>query len=109
MKYKLINITTKKEPINPNNQEVTLEQIEKQETLEEASQKYALSKQFNRTSHLMGFREGAKWQQKQNTKLYTEQEVVKLFDNYRNHFEWYRNIQVLPNDFFEWFEQLKKK
>ena len=34
----------------------------KQETLEEASYNYAIDK-MNRTSHLIGFREGAKWQQ----------------------------------------------
>jgi hypothetical protein len=35
-----------------------------QETLEEASYNYASTK-MNRTSHLVGFREGAKWQQEQ--------------------------------------------
>jgi hypothetical protein len=40
--------------------------------------------------------------------MYSAEEVLKILHNYRNHFELYRNIQVLPNDFFEWFEQFKK-
>ena len=46
----------------------------KQETLEEASYNYAKDK-INRTSHLIGFREGAKWLQEQSysdEKLYSE-------------------------------------
>jgi hypothetical protein len=45
---------------------------------------------------------------KQET-TYSEEEVLELFHNYRNNFELYRNIQVLPNDFFGWFEKFKKK
>jgi hypothetical protein len=36
----------------------------KQETIEEAAYNYAANKK-NRTSHLIGFREGVKWQQEQ--------------------------------------------
>jgi hypothetical protein len=42
-------------------------------------------------------------------RMYSEEEVLKILHNYRNHFELYRNIQVLPNMFFSWFEQHKKK
>jgi len=45
---------------------------------------------------------------KQET-TYSEEEVLELLHNYRNNFELYRNIQVLPNDFFGWFEKFKKK
>ena len=40
---------------------------------------------------------------------YSEEEVLKIVHSYRNHFELYRNIQVLPDMFFKWFEQFKKK
>jgi hypothetical protein len=42
-------------------------------------------------------------------KMYSEEEVLKILHDYRNHFELYRNLQVLPNMFFQWFEQFKKK
>jgi hypothetical protein len=48
----------------------------------------------------------AKWQAE---RMYSEEEVLKILHDYRNNFELYRNIQVLPNMFFEWFEQFKKK
>ena len=49
---------------------------------------------------------GAKWQ---SERMYSEAEVLKIVHDYRNHFELYRNIQVLPDMFFGWFEQFKKK
>ncbi len=52
------------------------------------------------------FEAGAKWQAE---RMYSEEEVLKILHNYRNHFEIYRNIQVLPDVFFPWFEQFKKK
>jgi hypothetical protein len=41
--------------------------------------------------------------------VYSEEEVLKVCHDYRNNFELYRNIQVLPEVFFSWFEQIKKK
>jgi hypothetical protein len=41
--------------------------------------------------------------------MYSEEEVLHILHNYRNHFELHRNLQVLPNMFFEWFEKFKKK
>ena len=48
----------------------------KQETLEEASHNYASNKKLNKTSHLIGFREGAKWQE-QNS--YSEEDLKEAF------------------------------
>lgn len=45
----------------------------------------------------------------QGKRMYSEEEVLKILHNYRNHFELHRNLQVLPNMFFGWFEQFKKK
>ena len=56
----------------------------KQETLEEASKKYALNRKFNMTSHLIGFRKGAKWQAE---RMYSEEEVrkaIKLYSHIDN-------------------------
>lgn len=55
------------------------------------------------------FGKSGKWQEEQDNKMYSEKEVLHILHNYRNHFELHRNLQVLPNMFFEWFEQFKKK
>ena len=52
-----------------------------------------------------GFVTGAKWQ---DERMYSEEEVLNILHNYRNHFELHRNLEVLPNMFFKWFEQFKK-
>lgn len=67
------------------------------ETLDEAAYKYALKKRVikrlsNREFDLcqIDFIKGAKWQQEQDKKMYSEEEVIKfgqwltLFDNLRN-------------------------
>ena len=46
---------------------------------------------------------------RQQERMYSEEEVLGILHSYRNYFELNRNIQVLPNMFFEWFEQFKKK
>jgi hypothetical protein len=74
----------------------------KQETLEEAAANLA-DPNLCKTDNWIA---GAKWQ---SERMYSEEEVLKILHNYRNNFELYRNIQVLPNMFFEWFEQNKKK
>lgn len=53
-----------------------------------------------------GVKDGVQWQAQ---RLYSEEEVLQILHDYRNHFELHRNIQVLPNMFFPWFEQHKKK
>jgi len=68
----------------------------KQETLEEAAQNYAVTK-TNRTSHLIGFREGAKWQQERS---YSEEEVIEILLNFR---------AENPRYIEEFLEQFKKK
>jgi len=69
----------------------------KQETLEEAAQNYAVTKK-NRTSHLMGFKEGANWQQ-QNS--YSEEDMMD-YSNYRLLIK----KSLSPK---EWFKQFKNK
>lgn len=63
-----------------------------QETLEQASYNYAKDK-INRTSHLIGFREGAKWQQEKTieeifewltTNNYLTDLKETLIENFKN-------------------------
>jgi hypothetical protein len=74
----------------------------KQETLEEVAANLA-DPNLCKTDNWIA---GAKWQAERS---YSEEEVLKILHNYRNQFELYRNIQVLPDMFFPWFEQFKKK
>ena len=40
---------------------------------------------------------------------YSEENVLQFFERYREDFLIHRNIQVLPSQFKQWFEQHKKK
>jgi hypothetical protein len=87
----------------------------KQETLEEAAYNYAVTK-TNRTSHLIGFIEGAKWQ---SERMYSEEEVLDLLQEwsmYQAGIELDKLNTKELNEVFkntltykEWFEQFKKK
>ncbi|MEY2869820.1 MAG: hypothetical protein RIR01_2322 [Bacteroidota bacterium] len=83
------------------NTSVIVKEEPKQETLEEAAEKLAPN-----SSWRLGFIAGGKHMAE---KMYSEEEVLNILHDYRNHFELYRNIQVLPDMFFPWFEQFKKK
>ncbi len=91
--------------------------IDNKETLEEAAERLYPTTIDSFTdngldlseSERLIFTNGAKWQQEQDKNKYSYKEVLTILHNYRNHFELYRNLQVLPNMFFEWFEQFKKK
>ena len=68
--------------------------MNKQETLEEAGVAYSKIVSENHTSHMLGFYNGAKWQQEQVIKIlkdndYTDEPVYELLE--------------------EWFEKFKKK
>jgi hypothetical protein len=79
----------------------------KQETLEEVLLKKAeADNRIDLNAYANGLDDGAKWQQE---RMYSEEDVLEILHNYRNNFELYRNIQVLPTMFFEWFEQFKKE
>ena len=76
--------------------------MEKEELIEAAEQHTKITI----PSDYHSFIKGANWQAK---RMYSEEEVMTILHNYRNHFEIYRNLQVLPDMFFGWFEQFKKK
>jgi len=115
----------------------TFRDFNKKETLEEAAERTEFERYGEtltnytkqRPAYNLGFNNGTKWQQKHDTittddaysegfengkkfqqeRSYSDEEVLKILHNYRNHFELYRNIQILPNMFFEWFNKIKKK
>lgn len=81
----------------------------KKETLEEAAAQFAKNHSIYPTAQddtQYGFINGAKWQAE---KMYSEEEVFNIIYNYKNYFKLYRNIEVLPNEFFKWFKKFKKK
>jgi hypothetical protein len=87
--------------------------VYRQETLEEAAEKYAEGKSSNftfRTTHIRDFSAGAKWQQEQDKNKYSEENMIE--------FAVWMYLEVGQNSgkertnkelFKEWFEQFKKK
>jgi hypothetical protein len=77
----------------------------KQETLEEAAESWLKSKTLLKTSQapglLIGFTEGAKWQQE---RMYSEEEVLELLLKSK-----IETSNLYYEDIKEWFEQFKKK
>jgi len=59
-----------------------------------------------RAAFLSGMKEGAKWQ---TERMYSEEEVVELFKQYKEYFGIYRNMQISNAEFNKWFEQFKRK
>ena len=75
----------------------------KQETLEEAAERYWVKQPYNEDA----FIEGAKWQQE---RMYSEEEVTKLLISCKDRFggsDLYDYTH--DNEVKEWFEQNKKK
>ena len=82
----------------------------KQETLEQAAEKYA--KQFDYaedSSPNIDFIEGAKWQQERS---YSEEEVLEILDHHTSYLETFIYQYIDRQDMEvneDWFEQFKKK
>jgi hypothetical protein len=79
----------------------------KQETLEETAENFAIDKQNDKTSlyyiALESFKDGAKWQQEQDKKMYSEEEVENIL------IEYVKTNPSKPYRVISWFEQFKKK
>lgn len=88
------------------------EKIRKQETLEEAADRYfPFAEKIGGETYTAyrGFMEGAKWQAE---RMYSEKEVYNLLeqamkDAYDYQLEWHYNGDY--KDLKKWFEQVKKK
>lgn len=80
------------------------DKINKQETLEEVAEifDYTLGVEY------CAFIEGAKWQQEQDKKMYSEEEVRKISLEFFYHW-WNSKVTNTEQGFDEWFEQFKKK
>ena len=80
----------------------------KQETLEEAGVAYAKTVNQNHTSHMLGFLNGAKWQQE---RMYSEEEVLEILDHHTSYLETFIYQYIDRQDMEvneDWFEQFKK-
>jgi hypothetical protein len=80
----------------------------KQETLEEAAERYAESKSSNfsfRNTHIRDFKEGAKWQ---SERMYREEETLNLW-NWLNDGFIIRKSLPTKEELLGWFEQFKNK
>jgi len=83
----------------------------KQETLEEASQKFAYNYfEMNEINHYkalkQGFVAGAKWQQE---RMYSEEDLREAFKQSRQALIFEKDMPPVYENFEEWFEQFKKK
>ena len=80
----------------------------KQETLEEAAFNFTAGKSVkeicSRMDFVKGSKFGAKWQQKQDKKLYSEEEVLEIID-----LLFHRYASSFRIDAKEYFLQFKKK
>jgi hypothetical protein len=79
-------------------EQLTLQKSFKQETLEEAAEKYENSFKESDGTESVDFIEGAKWQAE---RMYSEEEVLQLLLRLQQT-ESYDNL-------YDWFEQNKKK
>jgi len=75
----------------------------KPETVEKAAEKYA-NQFIEGRDHFYGFKAGTKWQQEQDKKMFSEEEVFSIIDKV---FHMYASDY--RRDAKEWFERFKKK
>ena len=73
----------------------------KQETLEEAAERYTEEHKWEEQDPWFDFMEGAKWQQERS---YSDEEVKNILSKFRHHIFIKEDIDVE-----KWFEQFKKK
>jgi len=107
---------------NPNADKITSTSTisNKQETIEEAGVAYSKTVNENYTSHMLGFHNGAKWQQE---KMYSEEEMVNFAEFVATYADKNRNVngemlhakskydgaQRTIDLLEKWFEQFKNK
>jgi hypothetical protein len=76
--------------------------MNKQETLEEAAERYRFFWLNNKTTINQVFIDGAKFQQEQDKNKYSEEEVLEILKLSRDSIA--KDVYVI-----DWFEQFKKK
>jgi hypothetical protein len=83
------------EPLQELERGITITHVDKQETIEEAGVAYAKTVNENHTSHMLGFHNGAKWQQ---------EKMYEIMDLYADDVMGGCTLRAK-----EWFEQYKNK
>ena len=89
--------------------------MKNKETLEEAAKKYANKKGDIPTTKLedaifkQGFIDGAKWQQKQDKNLYSEEDLLKFGAFVRIEDKKEKRLFLIQDYFKKWFNQFKKQ
>jgi len=103
-----------KDCFNPLNECVC--DITKQETLDEVAERFSMqflnngdNSEFEAQSALLGVMFGAKWQQQQNNKLYSEEEVYQKLHNLMTSIKLDGLVINDDMDLKRWFNQNKKK
>jgi hypothetical protein len=108
----------KQEACDNCNNDVCCCTIKKQETIEDAAEKFANSKKWmnegvdNWVQHT--FKKGAEWQKEQDKKMYSEEEVENIIQKLMHdvhcgdlcYGEYVIDFKLSPR---QWFEQFKKK
>ena len=83
------------------------EKINKQETISEAAERiYPHCGNVLKEMAKESFIKGAKWQQEQDDKMYSEKDLKTAWEESENN---YSGLEFGRNRFYEWFEQFKKK
>ena len=89
--------------------------MKNKETLEEAAEKYANKKGDIPTTKLedaifkQGFIDGAKWQQKQDENMYSEEDLLNFGAFVRIEDKKEKRLFLIQDYFKKWFNQFKKK
>ena len=78
--------------------------------LEEAAEKSAIEQmEAGNSAYILGFIDGAKWQQKQDKNLYSEEDLLKFGAFVRIEDKKEKRLFLIQDYFKKWFEQFKKK
>ena len=90
---------------------ITITHVGKQETLEDAAEKYGnthqdVSEDLGKYLVKAVFQDGANWQQE---RMYSEEEVIELLNGYDNHIQENFDPSKTILSTKEWFERNKKK
>jgi hypothetical protein len=101
----------KQEKIDISKYTLGIDPYDKQETLEEAAENYAVQflledeQETDSANRKQAFKKGAKWQQE---RMYSEEDLKEAFKSCYTPFSFDR-IGDLEQDFNKWFEQFKNK
>ena len=90
---------------------ITITHVGKQETLEDAAEKYGnthqdVSEDLGKYLVKAVFQDGAKWQQE---RMYSEEEVREAFKQSRQANIFQKNMPPVYESFEEWLDEFKKK